>query len=239
MSGDDLDVVAQQIAFRELRLRPEHLREIGDAQAARRRAARWSPSLRASSSALQLIDDRASRDASAFVCARAVASTGQRRACLLVDRAARVPSLTDRLASSASPAPRARLRRLLVVAQARDTPDGAACRRSVHSVNRTCATRSGCTQCAGSFVLIGVGERRLVDLARLEQLPDALQLLPDRSRCRCVRPSVSAPSSRRSTPSSSAPKCERVCRGSVQPPTTNSCSWTSFSFRHAGVRRPL
>ena len=30
----------------------------------------------------------------------------------------------------------------------------------------------------------------------------------------------------------------RVCRGSVQPPTTNSCSLRSLSLRHAGLRRP-
>ena len=32
------------------------------------------------------------------------------------------------------------------------------------------------------------------------------------------------------TPTSSAPKCARDPRGSVQPPITNSCSCTSFSF---------
>ena len=53
-----------------------------------------------------------------------------------------------------------------------------------------------------------------------------------------VWPTYSEVGRSRYTPSSSAPKYDRVLRGSVQPPMTNSCSWTIFSLRQSGVRLP-
>ncbi len=110
---------------------------------------------------------------------------------------------------------------------------------SVHSVKRTCATRSGRTQCAGSFDLDRVRERRSFDFARPSAASRRARAPSGRTRCRCGR-RRSAPRGRFSscTPSSSAPKYWRVCRGSVQPPTTNSCCCRSFSLRQAGLRRP-
>ena len=101
---------------------------------------------------------RASSSARSWATTGARASRSVRQRCRRVPprglrRFATAPAVVSRAPTSSVP---------LVVAQARDTPDAAACASAVHSVNRTCATRSGRTQCAGSFGLDRFRERRLV-----------------------------------------------------------------------------
>ena len=124
-SGDTVDVVAQQVALRDPQLRPEHLREIGDARACRRSAAATSPSFRASSSSCSCSTTcvrgsfgrtRCSPDRRTSSLARGLCSSG-----------------TSELSTSGCSAlshPRAAPPRAFLSSRSRDTPAVAAVRRS-------------------------------------------------------------------------------------------------------------
>ena len=202
-----------------------------------------SPSLLRVLERVELLDDERRSSVEASPCGRPASTC----ACGLVGaaaalsrtRCARAPATARcwrRGAARIFPAaPRSRV---LVVAQAEihRVPQHAV---AVHSVNRTCATSSGRTQCAGSLVLNGSANGRLRrSRAASAASDDAIELLLIEAGAG-VPDVAQRAGRRRSSPSSSAPKCDRVWRGSVQPPTTNSCCLTSFILRHAGVRRPL
>ncbi len=106
---------------------------------------------------------------------------------------------------------------------------------AVHSVNLTCATSDGFTQWVFSFV-------RGALLRGLAAVSSGFSSLISFASSRSLKPVPTRPAYRRSpslwTPSTSAPRCIRVCFGSVQPATTNSCSERIFSLRQSGVRLP-
>ena len=220
--GGDRRVVAEQIPLVSFERRPEHLRQVGDAEALAAgqldRAVRPRVLERAQ---LRRSPARASTDGSP-----AGASAEGR---LVTCSSSRVTTSSARL-SSRSPR----------YTGWRSLPS------SVHSVKRTCATRSGRTQCAGSFDLDARPRTASRSISRgLQQLPDAreLRLIEPGAGVSDVGQRPSRPFSS-CTPSSSAPKYWRVCRGSVQPPTTNSCWLQELQLAPGGaaaagvIRRP-
>ena len=148
----NLDVVAEQLSLGDLQVGPEDLREIGDLAGDRRSAAR---------SRRRAARPRAPA-ADSTTAFEAVVACGRRRDGADTDPRPRASSLTTSFALLSSRSPR--------YTGCRSLPS------SVHSVNFTCATRSGRTQCAGSLDLSGVENGDFAICARLQQRPDARQL---------------------------------------------------------------
>src|SRR5689334_10028564 len=118
------------------------------------------------------------------------------------------------------------------------TPSSRGCRSlpcTVHSMNATCTTMSGRTQCARSrgnpfaFVNGDFGISRRSSRARRSSssfVSNPVPILPANTN-----------SSSSKYPTNNAPRPTRLPCGSVKPPTTSSCDASHFIFSQCGERR--
>ena len=169
MNGDDAHVVAHQIAFGDLQLRPEHLPQVAHLE--RLPAGQTQrPGIR---SALDLVELIAARPAGRRDAASSTLSLGSGIG--LCDSWRLAPSVSS-LGVPSPPSHRP---------ASPDKSDAAASPSSVHSVNFTWATSDGFVQCGRSLVRGRALERRRARSRAASTDGTPGRARADRIRCRC------------------------------------------------------